>query len=169
MKKSIILTIAAFAMASAVFAQTEAKDSVWAAKQAAKAKKAKDVADLKAFQNKQKADLAAFARLRTDDGKKFHTIIPAANGGSGTIDGIPYIINSACGALSAATTTAGTYCMAYGNLKNYQLAVFSDIEVKRSEDYKFKEGMIAHKGVVFAGGNVVSYKGFLRVKKAQNA
>lgn len=116
-----------------------------------------------------KADLAAFARLRTDDGKKFHTIIPAANGGSGTIDGIPYIINSACGALSAATTAAGTYCMAYGNLKNYQLAVFSDIEVKRSEDYKFKEGMIAHKGVVFAGGNVVSYKGFLRVKKAQNA
>lgn len=116
-----------------------------------------------------KKDLAAFSRLRTDDGKKFHTIIPAANGGSGTIDGIPYIINSACGALSAADTAADTYCMAYGNLKNYQLAVFSDIDVKRSEDYKFKEGMICHRGSVFAGGNVVSYKGFLRVKKAQNA
>ena len=58
--------------------------------------------------------------------------------------------------------------MAYGNLKNYQLAVFSDIDVKRSDDYKFKEGMIAHKGVVFVGGNVVSYKGFVRVKKRQS-
>lgn len=112
-----------------------------------------------------KADLAAFSRLRTQDGKKFHTIIPSQNGGSGTIDGIPYIINSACPALSASGTAANTYCMAYGNLKNYQLAVFSDIDVKRSDDYKFKEGMIAHKGVVFVGGNVVSYKGFVRVKK----
>ena len=112
-----------------------------------------------------KKDLAAFSRLRTTDGKKFHTIIPSANGGSGTIDGIPYIINSACGALSAPGTAANTYCMAYGNLKNYQLAIFSDIDIRKSEDYKFKEGMIAHKGVVFAGGNVVSYKGFVRVKK----
>ncbi len=112
-----------------------------------------------------KADLAAFSRLRTTDGKKFHTIIPSQNGGSGTIDGIPYFINSACPALSASGTEANTYCMAFGNLKNYQLAVFSDIDVKRSDDYKFKEGMIAHKGVVFVGGNVVSYKGFVRVKK----
>lgn len=112
-----------------------------------------------------KKDLAAFARLRSEDGKKIHTIIPGATGGFGTIDGTPYIINSACPALSDSNTAANTYCMAYGNLKNYQLAVFSDIEVKRSEDYKFKEGMIAHKGVVFVGGNVVSYKGFVRVKK----
>ena len=60
MKKSFILTIAAFAMASAVFAQTEVKDSIWAAKEAIKAKKAQDAADLKAFKEKQKADLAAF-------------------------------------------------------------------------------------------------------------
>lgn len=54
------MTIAAFAFASAAFAQTEAKDSVWAAKEAAKAKKVQDAADLKAFKEKQKADLAAF-------------------------------------------------------------------------------------------------------------
>ncbi|MCH5174999.1 MAG: FKBP-type peptidyl-prolyl cis-trans isomerase [Prevotellaceae bacterium] len=60
MKKTFVLTIAAFAIASAAFAQTEAKDSVWAAKQAAKAKKVQDAADLKAFKEKQKADLAAF-------------------------------------------------------------------------------------------------------------
>ena len=112
-----------------------------------------------------KKDLATFARLRSDDGKKIHTIIPGATGGFGTIDGTPYIINSACPALSDSNTAANTYCMAYGNLKNYQLAVFSGIEVRRSDDYKFKEGMIAHKGVVFVGGNVVSYKGFVRVKK----
>lgn len=60
MKKTLVLTIAAFAMASAAFAQTEAKDSIWAAKEAAKTKKAQDAADLKAFKEKQKADLAAF-------------------------------------------------------------------------------------------------------------
>jgi FKBP-type peptidyl-prolyl cis-trans isomerase FklB len=52
--------IAAFAMASAVFAQTAAKDSIAAAKAAAKAKKVQDAKDLKEFQAKQKADLAAF-------------------------------------------------------------------------------------------------------------
>lgn len=60
MKKIFILTMAAFAMASAAVAQTETKDSVWAAKEAAKAKKVQDAADLKAFKEKQKADLAAF-------------------------------------------------------------------------------------------------------------
>jgi hypothetical protein len=56
--------------------------------------------------------------------------------------------------------------MAYGPLSNYMLTIFSDMDVTRSTDYKFKQGMIAHKGVVFAGGNVVSKNGFLRVKKA---
>ncbi len=60
MKKFITLTIAAFAIANAAVSQTEVKDSIWAAKEAAKAKKAQDAADLKAFKEKQKADLAAF-------------------------------------------------------------------------------------------------------------
>ena len=64
MKKSFIIIIAAFAMASAAFAQTE-KDSVWAAKAAEKAKKVQDAADLKAFKEKQKADLAAFIDRHT--------------------------------------------------------------------------------------------------------
>lgn len=113
-----------------------------------------------------KKDLAAFAKLRTTDGHKYHDIRPAGNGGSGTIDGTPYIINSACGALSDANTKGDTYCMAYGNLSNYQLTIFSEMDIQKSTDYKFKEGMIAHRGVVFAGGNVVSYNGFIRIKKA---
>lgn len=114
-----------------------------------------------------KADLKAFSQLRTTDGKPFHSIV--TNGNTGTIDGIPFIINSACKAVSAASTTAGSYCMAYGPLSNYKLVIFSDLDVQRSTDYKFKEGMIAHRGSIFAGGNVVAYNGFLRIKKAAQA
>lgn len=110
-----------------------------------------------------KKDLKAFSKLRTNDGKKFHDI--KTNGNTGTIDGIPFIINSACKALSDAATVDGDYAMAYGPLSNYCLCIFSEMEVQRSTDFKFKQGMIAHKGSVFLGGNVISKNGFLRVKK----
>lgn len=108
-----------------------------------------------------KLDLAEFAKLKSKDGKKIHNIVNKGN--SGTIDGIPFIINSACKSITKGV--AGDYCMAYGNLSNYELAIFSDMDVQRSTDYKFKEGQIAHKGVIFVGGNVTSKNGFLRVKK----
>ncbi|MFJ8220545.1 phage major capsid protein [Bacillus cereus] len=111
-----------------------------------------------------KKDLKAFAKLRTDDGKKVYNVV--SNGNSGTIDGVPFIINSACKAVSDTATTAGQFNMAYGPLSNYQLTIFSDMDVQRSTDFKFKQGMIAHRGSVFAGGNVISKNGFLRVKKA---
>lgn len=111
-----------------------------------------------------KKDLKAFAKLRTDDGKKVYNVV--SNGNSGTIDGVPFIINSACKAVSDAATTDGQFNMAYGPLSNYQLTIFSDMDVQRSTDFKFKQGMIAHRGSVFAGGNVISKNGFLRVKKA---
>ncbi|MEI4713500.1 phage major capsid protein [Bacillus cereus] len=111
-----------------------------------------------------KKDLKAFAKLRTNDGKKVYNVV--SNGNSGTIDGVPFIINSACKAVSDAATTDGQFNMAYGPLSNYQLTIFSDMDVQRSTDFKFKQGMIAHRGSVFAGGNVISKNGFLRVKKA---
>lgn len=111
-----------------------------------------------------KKDLKAFAKVRNADGKKAYKIVN--HGNTGTIDDIPYVINSACGVLSGKDTAQDTYCMAYGSLSNYEVALFSPLEVKQSEDYKFEEGQIAHKGVVFAGGNVVAYNGFIRVKKA---
>jgi HK97 family phage major capsid protein len=110
-----------------------------------------------------KKDLKAFAQLRTSDGKKLHTIV--SKGNYGTIDGIPYIINSACKAISDATTGSGDYCMAYGPLTNYMLVIFSDLDIQRSTDFKFKQGMICHKASIFVGGNVVSKNGFLRIKK----
>jgi len=110
-----------------------------------------------------KQDLKAFAMARDASGRKAYEIV--SKGNYGTINGVPYIINSNCGAISDDDTSVGAYCMAYGPLSNYTMAIFSDLEVARSTDYKFKEGMVAHRGVIFAGGNVTAKNGFLRVKK----
>lgn len=111
-----------------------------------------------------KADLKAFVQLRTAQGNRVHRIV--ANGNVGTIDGIPFIISSACKPISSAGTLAGDYTMAYGSLSGYGLSIFSDIDVQRSTDYKFKSGQIAHRGSIYVGGNVIRKNGFLRVKKA---
>lgn len=108
-----------------------------------------------------KNDLRAFANLRTPEGRKVHTIDYLAS----TIDGIPYVISSHCKALSDEATEEGDYVIAYGGLKNYEVPIFSPIEVGKSTDYKFKDGIICYKASVFTGGNVVGYNGFLRVKK----
>jgi HK97 family phage major capsid protein len=110
-----------------------------------------------------KRDLKAFAKLRSTDGKKIHDI--KINGNSGTIDTIPFVISSACKAVSDAKTTAGDYCMAYGHVKNYKQVIFSDVEVTESKDFKFRQGMICYSGEVYIGGNVVAHNGFIRVKK----
>ena len=110
-----------------------------------------------------KKDLKAFATLRNSDGKRTYDV--KYNGNTGTIDGVPYIIDSACPALTASATTANTFCMAYGPYSNYELAFFSDLDVRRSTEYKFKEGQVAHRAEIFAGGNVTKYQGFVRVKK----
>lgn len=114
-----------------------------------------------------KQDLKAFAKLRDDNGNRVHTI--SYNGNTGLIDGVPFIINSACGVLSGAGTTPNTYCMAYGHLSNYGLAIFSDIDIQRSTDYKFRSGQVAHRGSVYVGGNVIKWNGFVRVKKATSS
>jgi len=114
-----------------------------------------------------KADLKAFAKLRDGNGNRVHTI--SYNGNTGLIDGIPFIVNSACGVLSAAGTALNTYCMAYGHLTNYGLAIFSEIDIQRSTDYKFRSGQVAHRGSVYVGGNVIKWNGFVRVKKAASS
>ena len=109
-----------------------------------------------------KNDLRAFAGLRTAEGRKVHTVDYKAK----TIDGIPFIISSHCKAISASSTNVGEYGIAYGPLANYEVPIFSGVEVAKSTDYKFKDGIVCYKASVFTGGNVVGYKGFLRVKKA---
>lgn len=115
-----------------------------------------------------KKDLAAFAAIRSTDGKKLYKI--KKNGNTGTISSddsfeVPFIINSACAALSATGTAVDTYCMAYGMVKAYEMPIFSPVTVEESRDFKFKTGQIAYRGSVWAGGNVAMHKGFVRVKK----
>ena len=111
-----------------------------------------------------KQDLKAFAKLRDKQGRKVYTIVN--RGQTGTIDGVPFVINSACAAISDSKTAAEAYVMAYGYLQNYELAIFSDIDVRRSDDYKFKNGQTAFRASMFAGGSVAAWNGFIRVKKA---
>ena len=116
-----------------------------------------------------KADLKEFAKVKTTDGKFVYSI--TKNGGRGTIsykDGglaVPFVINSACNSISAKATTAGKYTMIYGSLMDFELPVFSDLEVQESTDYQFKKGMICYRADAIVGGTVSKYNGFVRVKK----
>lgn len=109
-----------------------------------------------------KSDLRKFAMVRDENGRKYYDIVTSGN--TGTINAVQFIINSGAGSLDR--SVSGDYLMAYGPLENYEMAIFSDTEILRSDDYKFREGIIAHRGSVFSGGNVVSFNGFLRIKKA---
>ena len=107
-----------------------------------------------------KKDVLAFAQLRDlATGAKLHEVDFVRQ----TIDGIPYFINSACKSVSTAET--GNYVMAAGILSSFEEAIFSNLEITESADYKFKEGIISYRGVVFAGGAVTKYRGFVRAKK----
>ena len=114
-----------------------------------------------------KATLQDFAELRTTDGIPFYSI--TLRGNTGTLSkmggglSVEFLINSAIPTLDAAVTAKSTYFAAYGSLSAYEMAIFSDAEVLRSEDFLFKSRQIAYNGEVFAGGNVVKKDGFLRL------
>lgn len=111
-----------------------------------------------------KFDLLAFSKVRTSTKQKFYEI-HFTGGNSGTINGVHFITDSNCKPLTAAGTYTGDYCMCYGQPQNYQFVEFSPLEVKRSDDYKFRAGITCFKGSVFCGGNVTKKNGFLRIKK----
>lgn len=109
-----------------------------------------------------KEDLKAFSKVRSEDGKKFYDIDVKNK----TIDKIPYIISSQCHPVSKTNDTAGSYdCMAYGSLKNYKVTLFSDMEIQKSTDFKFKQGITCYRASVMAGGNTIKLDGFVRVHK----
>ena len=117
-----------------------------------------------------KNDLKEFAKVKTTDDKFVYSI--TKNGARGTIaykDGglaVPFVINSACNSISSDETADGKYTMLYGSLGDFELPVFSDIEVQESTDYQFKKGMICYRADAIIGGTVSKYNGFVRVKKA---
>lgn len=110
-----------------------------------------------------KADLLAFSLVKNDIGDHAYKIDLANQ----TINTVPYIINSNLTPLD--TASEGQYSMIYGIPQYYETAIFSPVEIKKSYDYKFKDGMIAYRASVFAGGNTTAYRGFMRVKKGDPA
>lgn len=103
-----------------------------------------------------KADLVALGDVRGSDKKPVYEITPdATNPNTGIIkDGglsVPYCINS--------NLTAGT--LAYGQAKNFELALFSNYEISVSEDFAFNKGLLAIAGDVELGGDVVVKGGFV--------
>lgn len=110
-----------------------------------------------------KADLLAFSLVKNDIGDHAYKIDLASQ----TINTVPYIINSNLTPLD--TASKGQYSMIYGIPQYYETAIFSPVEIKKSYDYKFKDGMIAYRASVFAGGNTTAYRGFMRVKKGTPA
>lgn len=117
-----------------------------------------------------KADLVAFGDVRGSNEKKaVYEITPdASNPNTGIIkDGglsVKYCINS--NAAAHATAEASAKTMFYGAPQAFELALFGDYEVKVSEDYKFNAGLLAIRGSVMLGGDVVQKGGFVVVTKA---
>ena len=117
-----------------------------------------------------KKDVEAFSKVKDSTGRFVYKI--TRNGQTGRIAyaqggvDVPFVINSACNALSNTSTSTGNFTMVYGSLSSFEMPVFSSLEIKESKDYKFKQGIIAYRGDVIVGGTVSKYKGFVRIKKA---
>lgn len=103
-----------------------------------------------------KADLVTLGDQRGSDKKPVYEITPdASNPNTGVIrDGglsVPYCIDS--------NLTSGTTI--YGQAKGFELALFSNYDIKVSEDFMFNKGMLAIRGSVSLGGDVVVKNGFV--------
>ena len=107
-----------------------------------------------------KADLIALGDVRGSDKKPVYEITPdAANPNTGIIkDGglaVTYVINS---------NLAGK--QVYGQMNNFELALFSNYEINVSDDFKFNKGLLAIAGDVQLGGDVTVQGGFVVAAQA---
>ena len=108
-----------------------------------------------------KADLMAFGDVRgTNEKKALYEIIPEGNGNTGTIKegglSVKYCINS--------KIPAGE--LYYGNLQALELDLFSDYEVKVSEDFAFDKLMDTIRGDVELGSDVTVKNGIIKYTTA---
>ena len=107
-----------------------------------------------------KADLIALGDVRGSDKKPVYEITPdTSNPNTGIIkDGglsVTYVINS---------NLAGK--QVYGQMQNFELALFSDYEINVSDDFKFNKGLLAIAGDVQLGGDVTVKGGFVVAAQA---
>ena len=116
-----------------------------------------------------KTDLIAFGDVRgTNEKKAIYEITPnAGNPNTGTIkEGgltVNYVIDSGLTALSTAEAGAGR-TMFYGNFNLVHAAMFSDYEVKVSEDFAFDKLMDTIRGDLEMGVDVVAKHGLITLK-----
>lgn len=87
------MIVTALAISSAVFAQTSAKDSIAAMKAAQKEAKLQKAADLKAFKERQKQELAAFVKAQQEDNGAAYALPSVALENAG--DSLAYIFGIA--------------------------------------------------------------------------
>lgn len=117
-----------------------------------------------------KKDLIAFGDVRsTTTLQAVYEITPDTNNpNTGVIkDGglsVKYCLNSNLTALADANADA--VAMFYGQPECFELDLFSDYEVKVSEDYQFAENMLTIRGSVDLGGTIIKKDGFVAVTKA---
>lgn len=107
-----------------------------------------------------KADLITLGDVRGSDKKPIYEITPdAGNPNTGIIkDGglaVHYVINSNL-----------TGKQIYGQMHNFELALFSDYEINVSEDFAFNKGLLAISGDVQLGGDVTVQGGFVVAAQA---
>lgn len=107
-----------------------------------------------------KADLITLGDVRGSDKKPVYEITPdAGNPNTGIIkDGglaVHYVINSNL-----------TGKQIYGQMQNFELALFSDYEINVSEDFAFNKGLLAISGDVQLGGDVTVQGGFVVAAQA---
>lgn len=108
-----------------------------------------------------KADLLAFGDVRgTNEKKALYEIIPDASGNTGVIRegglSVRYCIDS--------NLTTGT--LYYGNAQSLELDLFSDYEIKVSEDFAFDKLMDTIRGDVELGSGVTVKNGFIKYTTA---
>ena len=108
-----------------------------------------------------KSDLLAFGDVRgTNEKKALYEITPDASGNTGVIRegglSVRYILNS--------NVPAGT--LYYGNLQSLELDLFSDYEIKVSEDFAFDKLMDTIRGDVELGAGVTVKHGFIKYTTA---
>lgn len=98
----------------------------------------------------------------TNEKKALYEIIPDGNGNTGIIRegglSVRYCINS----------NLPSEVMFYGNPNCLELALFSDYEIKVSEDFAFDKLMDTIRGDVELGADVVVKNGFIRVGPTEN-
>lgn len=122
-----------------------------------------------------KTDLIAFGDLRgTNEKKAVFEIIPDENPNTGIIkDGGMSVKYCICSALTACegtlySSSGKQRTMFYGYPKNFKLDLFSDYEVRVSEDFAFTALMDTIVGDVEVGGDVVVKKGFVALTIPKN-